>query len=170
VVRDAKAPCLVLPGPLQAPLQRVLVPIDLSEPALHALDVALSWSSSLGPSGGAPQIVVLHVIPQVYDRDDVPFDTAQISTRIHDAIDAAEERTDTQAIAVREEVRWNDNAVQAILEFMKEEKTDLVVLGTHGHGLIRRALIGSVASGVARRSDCPVLLVPPALWQEAPES
>ena len=36
-----------------------------------------------------------------------------------------------------------------------------VVLGTHGHSGLRRALIGSVASAVARSAPVPVLLVPP---------
>ncbi|HEU0078622.1 MAG TPA: universal stress protein [Longimicrobiaceae bacterium] len=39
-----------------------------------------------------------------------------------------------------------------------------LVLDTHGHGALRRALVGSIASAVARGAGCPVLLVPPALW------
>lgn len=38
---------------------------------------------------------------------------------------------------------------------------DLIVLGTHGHGALGRALVGSVASGVARTLPFSVLLVPP---------
>lgn len=167
VVRDAKAPCLVLHGPLKAPLERVLVPIDLSEPALHALDVALGWSLSLGPKGNPPEIIVLHIIPQVYSSGSVPLDMAELAGRIHHEIEAAEEREETPAeVEVREEVRWNDDAVTEILDFIEQEDVDLTVLGTHGHGLLKRALIGSVASGVARRSARPVLLVPPSLWQE----
>ena len=43
------------------------------------------------------------------------------------------------------------------------------MLGTHGHGALARALIGSVSSAVARRAECPVLLVPPRYWQERRE-
>jgi (1->4)-alpha-D-glucan 1-alpha-D-glucosylmutase len=35
-------------------------------------------------------------------------------------------------------------------------------------GAVKRALIGSVASAVARGASCPVLLVPPAMWSAEP--
>ncbi|TAG10664.1 MAG: universal stress protein [Verrucomicrobia bacterium] len=37
---------------------------------------------------------------------------------------------------------------------------DLVVLGSHGHGVIASILLGSVAEGMVRRSKYPVLIVP----------
>jgi nucleotide-binding universal stress UspA family protein len=38
---------------------------------------------------------------------------------------------------------------------------DLIVLGTHGHGGIKSAVLGSVARGLLHRSSCPVLAIPP---------
>ena len=35
----------------------------------------------------------------------------------------------------------------------------LVVMGTHGHGVLGRALLGSVAQTVVTHSEVPVLLV-----------
>jgi hypothetical protein len=35
-----------------------------------------------------------------------------------------------------------------------------VVLGSHGHGLVRRFLLGSVADKVVRQASCAVLIVP----------
>ncbi|HEY1230409.1 MAG TPA: universal stress protein [Ramlibacter sp.] len=35
----------------------------------------------------------------------------------------------------------------------------MIVMGTHGYGMIGRALMGSVAQGVVAQSDVPVLLV-----------
>jgi nucleotide-binding universal stress UspA family protein len=46
-----------------------------------------------------------------------------------------------------------------ILRAAKKEKAHLVVMGTHGHGLLSRALMGSVAQRVIAESDIPVLLV-----------
>jgi nucleotide-binding universal stress UspA family protein len=48
----------------------------------------------------------------------------------------------------------------AILEVAGSLKPDLVVLGTRGHGRVRRALLGSVASEVLKGTGCDVLLVP----------
>jgi nucleotide-binding universal stress UspA family protein len=43
-----------------------------------------------------------------------------------------------------------------------EVDADLIVLGTHGHGGIKSAVLGSVARGLLHRSSCPVLAIPPA--------
>lgn len=164
VVRSATAPCLIVHGPLSVPLTRVLVPIDLSEPALHALDVALAWVRSLGTADTAPEIVVLHVIPRVYDFEDVPVDSGAVGSRMHHEIEAARTRAGVPTtLQMREDVRWGDDPVAEIVDYITRESIDMVVLGTHGYGALKRALLGSVASGVARSAACPVLLVPPAL-------
>jgi universal stress protein E len=171
VIRTADVPCLVVQGPLSLPLRRVVVPLDLSEPALAALDIALGWSHALRPHEDDPrpgrELIVLHVIPRVFDFEDLPFDRAAIAPELEREIQAARARiAGAEPVEVRKEVRSGDSPVEEILRLAAEETVDLVVLATHGHGAIKRALIGSVASGVARRAKCPVLLVPPALWKE----
>ena len=37
---------------------------------------------------------------------------------------------------------------------------DLVVLGSHGHGIVASLLLGSVAEGMVRKSIVPTLVVP----------
>jgi nucleotide-binding universal stress UspA family protein len=49
--------------------------------------------------------------------------------------------------------------VEEILKAATKEKSHLIVMGTRGHGLIGRALIGSVAQRVVSDCDVPVLLV-----------
>ena len=46
-----------------------------------------------------------------------------------------------------------------VLAAVKREKAQLVVMGTHGHGLIGRALMGSVAQNVVAGCQVPILLV-----------
>jgi nucleotide-binding universal stress UspA family protein len=48
---------------------------------------------------------------------------------------------------------------QEILRAAQKEKVHMIVMGTHGHGLISRALMGSVAQRVVTDSEIPVLLV-----------
>ena len=48
---------------------------------------------------------------------------------------------------------------QEIVRAAKKDKAQLVVMGTHGHGLLGRALMGSVAQNVVTESEVPVLLV-----------
>ena len=48
-----------------------------------------------------------------------------------------------------------------IVEFARETRQDLLVVGTHGRTGIRHALVGSIAERVVRRAGCPVLTVHP---------
>ncbi|MCC2674255.1 MAG: universal stress protein [Ramlibacter sp.] len=46
-----------------------------------------------------------------------------------------------------------------IVKVANKEKAHLIVMGTHGHGILGRALLGSVAQNVLTTCDIPVLLV-----------
>lgn len=50
--------------------------------------------------------------------------------------------------------------VEKIVREAKRLKVGMVVVGSHGHGALRKLLVGSVAEGVLRGSPCPVLVVP----------
>jgi len=56
--------------------------------------------------------------------------------------------------------RWvAGTPTQEILRAATSTKARLVVMGTHGHGLLGRALMGSVAQKVLAECSVPVLLV-----------
>jgi nucleotide-binding universal stress UspA family protein len=40
---------------------------------------------------------------------------------------------------------------------------DLLVLGSHGHGRLHHAVLGSVSEQCVRRATCPVVVVPTAM-------
>lgn len=52
------------------------------------------------------------------------------------------------------------NPVDTMLALIQEIKPEMVVVGSHGKGLLRRALLGSVSTELAHRSPVPVLVVP----------
>ncbi len=51
------------------------------------------------------------------------------------------------------------NAVDAIIAAVEDKRTDLIVMGTHGHSSLLNVVLGSVATGVLSRCKVPVLLV-----------
>jgi nucleotide-binding universal stress UspA family protein len=46
----------------------------------------------------------------------------------------------------------------AICQLASEESADAIVIGSHGHGGIRWALLGSVSDYVVRNAPCPVVI------------
>jgi nucleotide-binding universal stress UspA family protein len=48
-----------------------------------------------------------------------------------------------------------------ISRLASELEADLIVIGTHGLQGVARWLLGSVAEGVVRQAQCPILVVPP---------
>jgi nucleotide-binding universal stress UspA family protein len=49
-----------------------------------------------------------------------------------------------------------------IIRYARDEKIDLIVMGTHGRGPMAHLLLGSVAERVVRKAPCAVLTVRPA--------
>jgi len=44
-----------------------------------------------------------------------------------------------------------------IVRVAREEAADMIVLGTHGAGILDKALFGSTTERVVRKAPCPVL-------------
>lgn len=163
VIRTAEVPCLVLRRPLSLPLRRLGVPVDFSEPSRAALRVAGEWVSWLGggdSEAAAPELHVLHVDPAIETPESPAGADATPEERL--AREAAEALPALAGVPVRTAVRREPSPAAGILSLARELDLDLLVMGTHGRGGLSRLLIGSVASGIARKAPCPVLLVPPA--------
>jgi nucleotide-binding universal stress UspA family protein len=50
--------------------------------------------------------------------------------------------------------------VETILAEASEVEADMIVIGSHGRGALKRLLIGSTSEGVLHRSEIPVHIVP----------
>jgi nucleotide-binding universal stress UspA family protein len=58
-------------------------------------------------------------------------------------------------------------AAYKIVRYAGAQGADVLVLGSHGRGVIRRFLIGSVAERVLREAVCPVMFVPDRALRDA---
>jgi nucleotide-binding universal stress UspA family protein len=150
------------------PIHRILVPTDFSEPAA----AALKWAATLAKEFDS-RIYLLHVVPEPYAY---PWGTELSSLPLNEILAQSEEAARQRLGELAAETglpadRLSTTAivgtpVDQVLTLVKEQKIDLVVLGTHGRGLVGHLLLGSVAERVVRRSPVPVLTVhgdlPPA--------
>ena len=142
--------------------QRILVPIDGSAIADHALQEALKLAA------GKAGLRLVYVIEEVY-----PLDAEGYAYINYDALQQAVRDTGKRVLARAAEKakRSGITAETALLEVPGERtasvidreardwKADLIVIGTHGRSGLSRVLLGSVAEGVVRGASVPVLLV-----------
>lgn len=161
VVRTSPGPVLLVNGPLQLPLRRIVVPVDLSENSAAALGAAFRLGLATGSASGERGVVeVIHAAPET------PEDPRQAGTapqRLRNRVEEfAEADERSHHFAVRPWVTRGGPPAELLLEHIGKARPDVVVMGTHGRGDLARALVGSVASRLAREADVPVLLVPPA--------
>jgi nucleotide-binding universal stress UspA family protein/CheY-like chemotaxis protein len=150
-----------------APIQRILCPVDFSP----CSEAALRYATSLADAVGA-DVEVLHVfweVPPYLPVDPTAFGMPADGTRTMTTYlrDQSQERLD--ALVAQLDERWHHRIAKRsmagepgprIVEACEAEGYDLVVMGTHGHGALRRVLLGSVADKVVRASPVPVLIVP----------
>lgn len=50
--------------------------------------------------------------------------------------------------------------IKTILQEAIKLKSDMIVIGSHGHGALYKTLVGSVSEGVIRQASCPVVVIP----------
>jgi nucleotide-binding universal stress UspA family protein len=142
-------------------IQRILVPTDFSQPA----DAALIYAKELAEKFGA-RLQLLHVValPTFYPMgaEATAFPMAELLTETETAAQSTLEELarGTGLPADRVGVRTTvGTPVSEILDAIANDGIDLVVMGTHGRGMVEHMLLGSVAERVVRRSPVPVLTV-----------
>jgi nucleotide-binding universal stress UspA family protein len=162
VATTSSAPCLIVARGVRLPLRRVLVPIDLSDTARGALVVALSWSSALrAGSDSATRLTAMYVDRADRDGGAAPGAEQKLTAEL----DRVRQQAGSWArVAIDGTTIASDDVAGAIADRARDERADLIVLGTRGLGLDGTDRLGSVSAEVSRRVDTPILLVPPAVW------
>jgi|RhiMetdeSRZDD1v2_1073273.scaffolds.fasta_scaffold06145_7 nucleotide-binding universal stress UspA family protein len=141
-------------------LKRVLLPTDFSASARRAFAYAASFAREYG--GELYLLHVIEVLPMGYASELFPAAMTQVVDEI-----SSYARDELQKLA-DEALRLGCPTVQQrtgqgkpsseIARVAREESIDMIVLGTHGHGVLNRALFGSTADGLMRKAPCPVLV------------
>jgi nucleotide-binding universal stress UspA family protein len=138
-------------------LKDILYPTDFSRESDHALRLA----STLAAESGA----TLHIV----HVDELRDLTAAMGEAGYLMASAVEDRQEvlgqlervlpTVATEAYEHHYLRGSPVIEILAFAESEHIDLIVMASHGRTGLSRLLMGSIAEGVMRRAQCPVLVV-----------
>jgi len=164
VLRKLACPVLIVKREPQAPYQRILVPVDFSEPSRRALELALRIAPRIAPHA---HITVLHAFEVPYEAK-LRFAGASDETiRAYRAeAEAQEDRAMQQFISA---LGATAGPLSDIVEFgpasavIREKaevlEPDLIVMGKHGQAAWEEMLLGSVTKQVILYASCDVLVV-----------
>jgi nucleotide-binding universal stress UspA family protein len=143
-------------------LKKVLVATDFNA----ASSGALAYGRELARSFSA-QLVVLHVVENtlagavaangfLFTDPDLQRTVERAGQRQVENLLTVEDRLVLRAEAV---VVTSNAPADAIAEYANDAQINLIVLGTHGRGVMAHLVLGSVAERVVRIAACPVLTV-----------
>jgi nucleotide-binding universal stress UspA family protein len=162
-------------------IKKILYATDLSESALHTFSYAVNLANMYGAG-----ITILHVVAEFpgeeFISNMIDSDTwNEIKMRhyseardkligkkrdhiaLREVLQAFSEEVKADAkeqTFVTDEVLIKSGApAEVIVQTAQEQNCDLIVMGTHGHGVIADVLIGSTAKWVVRQSPIPVLVI-----------
>ena len=139
---------------------KILVPIDGSDMAWHALERARALGEKF-----ESEITVMHVV-QPYNTIPsidgsplfIPRDIDDIQQTGQTLLKQAEEKMAGYPYPLETKVEFGYPA-ERILHLVKEKKYSLIVMGNRGLSGIAEFLMGGVVSRVTQHSEVPVLIV-----------
>lgn len=138
---------------------KILLAADGSEYTKKALAFLVTHESLVNNNG---ELIVLNVQPPVPGRVTSMMGSAEVAAYHREegdkVLDPIKTFLDKHALNYRC-ASVVGHPVEEILKAAATEKSHLIVMGTRGHGVIGRALIGSIAQRVVSDCDIPVLLV-----------
>ncbi|BAF11796.1 universal stress protein PHOS34 isoform X4 [Oryza sativa Japonica Group] len=165
--------------------RRILVAVDEGDESVHALKWCLASFAKRGGGGGAAPpdtIILLYVRPppptySVLDASGYVFSdevAAAIDGYSKEVAEAVVEKAQKLCTLYGKEVGGDGeaghemkvevkvavgDARNVICQMADKLGADVLVMGSHGYGLFKRALLGSVSDYCVRNANCPVLIV-----------
>lgn len=146
-------------------MKTLLVPLDFSDTAGRLLSAAQDEARVRGAG-----LFLIHVIEPAAEVAGFETDPEMMRLRIGQDLENEERIEVVRLNDLAEEIRGRgvdcDAAVKVglpsdeIIAAAKEHNAELVVMGSHGHGALYHLFTGSVVTGVLKRIDRPVLIVP----------
>ena len=139
----------------------LLVAVDFSDPTDRILRVATRLAQSLDAcvwvvhaAEPEPDFVGYDVGPEVV-RDQVAKELRDEHRRLQECTNQLREAgVEAKAILAQ------GPTVETLLHMADKQDADLIVVGSHGRGMVAEILLGSVSQGLIRAGRWPVTVVP----------
>lgn len=146
-------------------MKQILVPLDLSDTSSMVVAAAAELAAKLQCG-----LALLHVVEPVatYVPVGASMDVIAPPPATLDPQDTSTQDTEMEQFAIQarqagcevETIVMVGLAVDEILSHAETREVPYIVLGSHGHGALYHLFAGSVVTGVLKRAQCPVVVVP----------
>jgi nucleotide-binding universal stress UspA family protein len=144
---------------------RILVPVDGSHSCLHAKMLAVSIAKKF-----KSKVTVVHVVSHEFMHPELKAQYQLPHSILHKLDEAyleagkkiirnAEDMFTEAGIEVDAKLVNSEDPAEYILEMVRDDGYDLVVIGNRAENQSTRYSLGSVTEKVARHAECPVLIV-----------
>lgn len=134
-------------------IQHILVPMDFSPDAEHALNYAVELAQRVQARLTLMHVVYIPVTTEV----NLSAYFADMEAGVKQGMETYEKRVEEAGLAV-DTLIVRGTPFHEIVQTAKSQPIDLIVMGTHGRTGVTHLLIGSVAERVVRMAPCPVLV------------
>lgn len=145
-------------------MEKISVAVDFSDVMPYVLDETVKIARP-----AQAKVYLIHVIETTpaygmygFSPEEIPM----VGPSSKELKEAARAKLKSQGDVLREqgimveEVVLEGNPLDEVLNFIKENNISMLVVGSHGRGILTSMFLGSVADGAIRRSHVPVLVVP----------
>ncbi|MDX1765066.1 MAG: universal stress protein [bacterium] len=143
-------------------IKKILIPTDGSEYSRHATEYATKLSRELQATLVLASVVDVRF--DMYDAYSEVHSVVQIEEIIREqvtkSLDQRAAELEEQGYKVKKILKVGD-VIHELLEIIKSEAIDLVVIGTQGRKGFSHFLLGSTTEKLVRSAPCPVLTVRP---------
>lgn len=142
-------------------MKTIVVLVDFSDMTFKLLRQAHDLAKAFDG-----EVVLMHVVPPspvVIDAGISPtvYEKASPESAEADRKKLVELRDSLLKFGVHTSIRqFVDIEVADLLEECRKLKSDIIIVGSHGHGSFYNLLVGSVTASVLKKAPCPVLVVP----------
>ncbi|NJO29467.1 MAG: CBS domain-containing protein [Richelia sp. SL_2_1] len=155
----------------QASCEVILVKIgkNLNEKLQNNSFITTSFNRCLVPMAGGPNSkIALKLLPalvasnqklriiltQVFPFSETKTDVKVLQAARHQLVDTYKLSNQVTTIPIRD-----DSVAQGIINLVKTKKSDLVLLGASGEGMLQQAVKGNIPEAIVYGVDCTVILV-----------
>ncbi|ESU31618.1 hypothetical protein G3A_15810 [Bacillus sp. 17376] len=137
--------------------QKILLAADGSDHSERAADHAIMIAKCQGDDA---KIEIVYAVDGDSSKSDVlsNWNSANINDKRKERLKKIEQKARTSGVSFEIKILHGEPGL-AVVDYTNKNKFDLVVIGSRGLNGLQELMLGSVSHKVAKRANCPVMIV-----------